>query len=222
MIYLNDYKTFDDVQEMNLHVKQHISRHYYEMNDTEREAIYFISRYSVKYAGASHLKMETIAKAIDRSRSTAKRVITKLIKLGIIERVTTLRAIKGGHGANIYRILPFVSSNEPSKTNRRGQAEKPTQASAEETDKQDETTNLKSNSSNTDDSSEPIESNESISAEQVIHESIANNTPAPIVDLFRPFFYGSELYRYIGLLFKAKHRPHGNVRIESHIDDYRA
>lgn len=220
MIYLNDYKTFDDVQEMNLHVKQHISRHYYEMNDTEREVIYFISRYSVKYAGASHLKMETIAKAIDRSISTAKRVITKLIKLGIIERVTTLRAIKGGHGANIYRILPFVSSNEPSKTNRRGQAEKPTQTSAEETDKQDETINLISNnSSNTYDSREPIES---ISAEQVIHESITNNTPEAIVGLFRPFFYGSELYRYIGLLFKAKHRPHCNIRIESHINDYRA
>src|SRR5699024_9195591 len=71
------------------------------------------------------------------------------------------------------------------------------------------------NSSNTDDSSEPIESNESISAEQVIHESITNNTPEAIVGLFRPFFYGSELYRYIGLLFKAKHRPHSNVRIES-------
>ena len=149
MIYLNDYKTFDDVQEMNLHVKKHVSKHYYEMNDTDREALYFISRYSVKYPGASHLKVETIAKAINRSRSTAKRVITKLIKLGIIERVTTLRKIKGGQGANIYRILPFISSNEPAEMNRRGQAEKPMQTSDEETDKQDETINLKSNSNNT-------------------------------------------------------------------------
>src|SRR5699024_5765907 len=58
--------------------------------------------------------------------------------------------------------------------------------------------------------------------EQVIHESITNNTPKPIVDLFRPFFYGSELYRYIGLLFMAKHRSHVKIRVESHIYDYKA
>src|SRR5699024_4000514 len=61
-----------------------------------------------------------------------------------------------------------------------------------------------------------------VTAYKVIHDSITNNTPKPIVNLLRPFFYGSELYRYIGILFKAKHRPYVNLRIEEHLSDFKA
>lgn len=220
MIYLNDYKTFDDVQEMNLQVKKHVSKHYYEMNDTDREALYFISRYSVKYPGASHLKVETIAKAINRSRSTAKRVITKLIKLGIIERVTTLRKIKGGHGANIYRILPCISSNEPSKTNQREDDRKPTQTSDEETDKQDETINLISDLNNTLlETEKPAKPNRP-TEDEIIKRSLRNAIPRQIYDALSPFFNGQGLYNVYGILLRAKAKIDRSIRLEEYGSRY--
>src|SRR5699024_59570 len=141
---------------------------------------------------------------LDKSERTIYRALNTLIELGIIDRINTTREKSGGQGANIYRILPYVS---PQMSDGEVDA-KPTQASDEPIKNETETINLLSYLSNTDDSTP--------TAEQVIHESIANNTPKPIVNLLSPFFYGSELYKYIGILFKAKYRPFVNLRIEEH------
>ena len=212
MQFLSDYKTFNDTQELNHHVKQHVNEHYYDMNDTEREVLYLISRYAVKHAGVAMLKVKTIADALDKSERTIYRVISKLSALNVIERINTTREKTGGQGANIYRILPH---GIPSLSYREDSA-KPTQTKAEHVENTDETINLLSYSNNTSDTREQV------TAEQVIHESIHNNTPDDIVGLLSPFFYGSELYKYVGIVFKAKYRPHVNIRIESHLNAFKA
>lgn len=124
MNYLHEYKTFDNVQELNLHVKEHTNKKYYDMNETQRQTLQVISQYSVKYCGASHLKVETIAKAINKSVSTIKRVLNALVKLKVIEKLSTLRRVKGGSGANIIRILPFIPSNERAEMDGREEVDK--------------------------------------------------------------------------------------------------
>src|SRR5699024_11869621 len=61
MNYLHEYKTFNSVQELNHHVKEHTNKRYYDMNETQRQVLQLISQYSVKHIGASHLRIKTIA-----------------------------------------------------------------------------------------------------------------------------------------------------------------
>src|SRR5699024_4274198 len=182
MYYLSDYKTFNNVQELNYHVKQHTNRRYYDMNETQRQVLQIIAQYSVKYAGACHLRIKTIANALGKSNRTIERAIKALVELEDIDKVSTVRRLKGGQGANIHRIFPY---NDEADMSEREEAEKPKADKDCSKIAEKETANLLSYSSNTRDTKD---------AEQVIHNSISNNTPREIVDLLSPFFYGSELY----------------------------
>ncbi|MGM8212135.1 helix-turn-helix domain-containing protein [Virgibacillus sp. W0430] len=215
MNYLHDYSTFESVEELNESINDHIQRNQYELNETDRNIFLMIGRYSVKYKGAAHLKADTIAEAIDRTTRTVQRSIRKLERLDMIERKEFIREKSGGHGANIYIVL---SSNVSAEMSEREQVEEPTQASDEGAEDRFETIySLSNNSSNTYDTH-----TDRIENERLINESIRNNTPAEIVDMLTPFFYGSELYKYVGIVFKAKYRPHANIRIESHLKAFKA
>lgn len=211
MNYLHEYKTFNSVQELNHHVKQHTNKRYYDMNETQRQVLQLISQYSVKYVGASHLRIKTIASSLGKSSRTIERAIKALVELGIVEKVSTIRRVTGGQGANIYRILPY---NDEAELSERGQAVEHTRTRDCSPIAEKETANLLSYSSNTRDTE--------LDAEQVIHESIANNTPKELIEMLSPFFYGSELYKYVGIVFKAKYRPYVQTRIEEHSEAFKA
>jgi len=100
------YTSFDSVQELNYHVKQHTNMRVRNMNETQRNLLQLISQYSVKYLGASHFKINTIASIMNVSRRTIERSLKVLERLKIIERINTNRPKSGGKGSNIYRILP--------------------------------------------------------------------------------------------------------------------
>jgi len=220
MNFLYKYSTFEDTKELNYHVKQHVNKHYYDMTKTERGVLYAIAQYAVVKDGACKLRVITLAKALDKTERTIYRALNTLIELGIIDRINTTREKSGGQGANIYRILPYVIPEMSDGE----EVAKPTQASDEPIENETETINLLSYSSNTYDSIDAHNNDKQsqVTAEQVIHESIANNTPKPIVELLSPFFYGSELYKYVGIIFKAKYRPFVNLRIEEHLSDFKA
>lgn len=123
--YLAEYTTFESVEEMDRQVEQHITLHYYNLTASERAIVFAISKRSLLYPGASHLKASTIAEALEISTKTFYRSIKKLVELNIIEKVpgTKLNGIKG---ASIYKILPYnvptemserVTTDEASDTN---------------------------------------------------------------------------------------------------------
>lgn len=105
--YLSQYESFNSVQEMDQHVEQHIQRHFYDLTESERAIVFKLSSHSLEHTGACHLKASTIADALEISTKTVYRAITKLESLGIIKKVITTKK-KGGRGANIYIILPYI------------------------------------------------------------------------------------------------------------------
>ena len=107
--YLEQYKIFESVTEMDKSVEDHITSHYFDLTESERAIVYAIATRSLMYPGASHLKASTIAEALEISTKTVYRSVKKLAELGIIEKVpgTKLNGIKG---ASIYKILPYVPS----------------------------------------------------------------------------------------------------------------
>ena len=106
-IYLADYQTFTTVAEMDLHLEKHVLKNYQEMNDTDRALVSLLAQYACKYPGAAHLKVETICTAVNKSEATVRRTLRKLEKLAIIRKVSTIRRVSKGYGANIILILPF-------------------------------------------------------------------------------------------------------------------
>ncbi|MDL0419713.1 helix-turn-helix domain-containing protein [Caldibacillus thermoamylovorans] len=112
MQYLTEYQTFQSKNELNDAVNEHLTRHRHDLTDTDRDILQMISRYAVKYPGVAHLKADTIAQAIDKSKRTVQRSIRKLERLGIIERLPFIRKISGGYGANVYRVMSPVSPRE--------------------------------------------------------------------------------------------------------------
>lgn len=112
MQYLTRYQTFQSKNELNDAVNEHLTRHRYDLTNTDRDILQMISRYAVKYPGVAHLKADTIAQAIDKSKRTVQRSIRKLERLGIIERLPFIRKISGGYAANVYRVISPVSPRE--------------------------------------------------------------------------------------------------------------
>ncbi|MBS4198633.1 helix-turn-helix domain-containing protein [Bacillus sp. FJAT-49732] len=100
--HLANYATFDNVEELNHHVNGFRDK----TTSTEFKVLWFISKYAVKFVGAAHLKLETIANGISMSIKTVQRAIKSLIDMEAIQKVNTTRPIKGGQGANIYQIQP--------------------------------------------------------------------------------------------------------------------
>ncbi len=106
--YLAKYTTFESIADMDTAVENHISAHYYDLTESERAIVFKLASHALEYPGACHLKVATIAAALEISTKTVYRAIKKLESLGIIKKQTTTKE-KGGRGANIYIILPCQS-----------------------------------------------------------------------------------------------------------------
>lgn len=211
MNYLHEYSTFETVKEMDEAISEHIRRNNYELNDTDRDIITTLARYSVKYKGVAHLKVDTIAGIVSKSSITVRRSLNKLEALGIIEKIEFMRTKSGGNGANIYRFLAV--DDRPEMIGREDDG-KPTQASDEVMNEPIETINSKSNSNNT------LLETKKPSDDQVIKRGLRNAIPKPIYDALSPFFNGRELYEKYGILLRAKAKIDRSIRLEEYGSRY--
>lgn len=197
-VYLDEYKTFTSTQELNHNVSQHEKAHIDALNASCRTVLRFIARYSVKYAGASHLKAQTIADALDVSDRTVRRILKRLEGLDIIHRIHRLRPKTGGHGANIMQILPHVS----------------VRLSEREVDAKARPATGKA----TDSDKEPLRK---LDLHTYVLDTGAdkNNIPQVLKDALAPFYRGAQLRKYVGIVLRAK-TP--KVRLEAHTEAFKA
>lgn len=203
MHYLSQYQTFNSKEELNAAIYAHIKRNSYDLNETDRKALKMIARYAVKFAGAAHLKAATIAELIGKSEKTARRVINKLESLGIVRKVPTIRKINGGKGANILQILPVEDANDQSTLSSRQVAETRDDKRGKTTKNENEPSNyIKRNLNNTS-LDTPVPSN-----------ALKDSLPKEVYDAMSPYFNAEELYKYYGILLRAKRSVSNNVLIE--------
>lgn len=113
MNYLTEFQPFAHKSELNKAVSSHLERHQRQLNETDRRVLMMLSRYAVKYPGAAHLKIATIAQTIKKSDRTVRRSIEKLEQLQVIKRHHFSRVKTGGQGANLYIFKPY---NPPKKS----------------------------------------------------------------------------------------------------------
>ncbi|MFD9274357.1 helix-turn-helix domain-containing protein [Bacillus subtilis] len=204
MHYLAEHQTFESTAQLNEAVYEHIKRNTYELNDTDRRALKMIARYAVKFSGAAHLKAETLASLIDKSVKTARRALNKLAGLGIVKKVATTRKINGGKGANIIVILPV---DDQSTMSNRGQAEKPTETTAEAPKTKNEPSDLIKRSKN---------QNNVLDTATVPAEALKGALPSEIYNAMARYFDADKIYKYYGILLRAKASVDRTIRLEDH------
>jgi predicted transcriptional regulator len=204
MHYLSQYQTFNSKEELNAAIYAHIKRNSYDLNETDRKALKMIARYAVKFAGAAHLKAATIAQLIGKSEKTARRVVNKLADLGIIRKVATMRKINGGKGANILQILPVEDCNVQSTLSSREDART-------RDIKRTETQKSAAEPSN---SIKQLKNNTFIDTAFVPATALQNSLPSAIYDAMSPYFNAADIYKYYGILLRAKRSVSNNVLIE--------
>ncbi|QBP42517.1 helix-turn-helix domain-containing protein [Paenisporosarcina antarctica] len=205
MYYLSEYQTFTSVKEMDLHVQQHINAHYNELIQTDRDVLSLISRYCCKFPGASHLKVETIMKALSKSDATIRRAIRKLAKLKIIEKISFIRRVSKGYGANILRILPF---EDKSTMNTRSVAESITPVSNPATQLEKQTSlsiNLIQDTYDTEDA---------------IKKGLITKLPERIGHILGAFFDMNTMYKVYGIMLRAKAKIDRSITFEEYEEEY--
>lgn len=200
-VYLDDYKTFNSTQELNFHVKQHEQIHSEVLNATDRSILRFIARYSVKYSGASHLKVSTIANGIGKSDRTVRRVLKRLEGLAIIHRIDRIRPKSGGQGASIMQILPYMSERMADG----------------EVDEKACRNNIKRHNSK----EEPLYKRYIPLHILETAKAVKNAIPAPIYDTLSPFFNAKDLQRITGVIFRGKAHKHVKICIEDHAEAFK-
>jgi len=201
-IYLSEYQTFDNVQELNYHVDQ-----YRQLTiETQFRVLWFVSRYAVKYPGAAHLKAATIANELGVSTKIVYRALKSLAELGAIIKHVTTRPKSGGQGANIYTIQPCdqaqMSNHEP--------AEKPSVATSEQSKTKKETA---------------FPSKHSLkalkdTANMLDSSFLAGKIPTELFNAMSPYLNAEELYNTYGILLRAKASRGRSIRVEDHAKDY--
>jgi Helix-turn-helix domain len=204
MNYLTEYQTFKSKEELNAAIYAHIKRNSYDLNETDRKALKMIARYAVKFAGAAHLKAATIAQLIGKSEKTARRVINKLESLGIVRKVPTIRKINGGKGANILQILPVEDGDDQSTLSSREDAKT-------RDIKHTETQKSAAEPSN---SIKQLKNNTFLETATVPSTALKESLPSAIYDAMSPYFNADDLYKYYGILLRAKRSVSNNVLIE--------
>ncbi|WP_434786856.1 helix-turn-helix domain-containing protein [Bacillus velezensis] len=204
MHYLAEHQTFDSTAALNSAVYEHIKRNTYDLNDTDRQALKKIARYAVKFSGAAHLKAETLAELIGKSVKTARRALNKLATLGIVKKIATTRKINGGKGANIIVILPV---DDQSTMSNRGQAEKPTETTAEAPKTENEPSDSIKRSKN---------QNNVLDTATVPAEALKGALPDEIFNAMARYFDAEDIYKYYGILLRAKASVDRTIRLEDH------
>lgn len=204
MHYLAEHQTFDSTAALNSAVYEHIKRNTYDLNDTDRQALKKIARYAVKFSGAAHLKAETLAELIGKSVKTARRALNKLATLGIVKKIATTRKINGGKGANIIVILPV---DDQSTMSNRGQAEKPTETTAEAPKTENEPSDSIKRSKN---------QNNVLDTATVPAEALKGALPDEIFNAMSRYFDAGDIYKYYGILLRAKASVDRTIRLEEH------
>lgn len=122
---LKEYAHFTDTQAMDDATRNHIDAHSKELNKTDKAILESIRLHSVSQC-ATKLLVKTIADGVGKSKLTVRRSLSKLVRLNIIDRISTYRPINVGQGASILLIRPFISQNDTPEMTPREVVEKPT------------------------------------------------------------------------------------------------
>lgn len=104
---IQSFTTHESIEALNTTYWNQINANGESLTKTEREIYYKLSQYAVKHLGAAYLTANTMAKLVEKSRSTVMRAYRTLKALDMIEIINCKRKSDNRQTASIIRLLPL-------------------------------------------------------------------------------------------------------------------
>ncbi|UOQ43731.1 helix-turn-helix domain-containing protein [Halobacillus salinarum] len=100
---LRRYSSFESVSEMDSYISKALE--VLDLAELDRGLLRLLAGHSCKVVGVSWFKVQTMADLLEVSYKSIQRALKRLIELGIIQRIRTIRAVSGGFGSSLtYRV----------------------------------------------------------------------------------------------------------------------
>lgn len=110
---IQSFTTHESVEALNTTYWNQINANVESLTKTEREVFFKLTQYAVKHVGVAYLTANTMAKLVDRSRSTIMRAYRTLKALNMIEIINCKRKSDNRQTASIIRLLPLNVEDTP-------------------------------------------------------------------------------------------------------------
>ncbi len=104
---IKQFTTHDTVESLNATYWAQINANSANLTKTERSVYFKLTQYAVKHVGVAYMTATTMAKLIDKSRSTVMRAYRTLKALNMIEVINCKRKSDNRQTASIIRIMPL-------------------------------------------------------------------------------------------------------------------
>nr|WP_259544438.1 helix-turn-helix domain-containing protein [Heyndrickxia oleronia] len=185
-------QSFQSVEELNAAIRQHRAAN--DLTKTELAVLDVLAQYSCVEPGVSYLRKSKIGEIIGKSRRTIIRACNRLESLGIIRQYKRMRETGDRRQtSNLIVIQPVKCVVVNESTTTRDTPDMSPQ----------ETPYINSKSNNT-------YSNGGL--KRAVH--------SPLYDALSPYFNDGELYRVIGVLYRAKASVDRNITVEDYVTEY--
>ncbi|WP_085508817.1 helix-turn-helix domain-containing protein [Thalassobacillus devorans] len=209
---LREYATFTKQSDMDATIYEYIDR----LRADERpasviEVLRFFGRSSLRVIGVSFAKYDTIAKDIGYSRRTVIRAVKTLESYGFIDKVPTLKkwsryGKSRKKSVNVIRILAEALAPAAPHDDTAEATVEPNEDKVSTVNDSPEPSEFKHNLKSTVDTKEPIATT----------ISLKHSLPQELYNVMAPFFNVKELYRVIGVLYRAKATVDRTIKAEDH------
>lgn len=215
---LAPYANFKNKTEMDEQVTMHLQHIGYKLNKTDHRVLNHLKTHAVRYPGAFQQLLETIAEAVDKSVPTVKRILTKLVGLGIIARKKTRKKNNSRAGATIYQFQFFSPVNEPKKVipcNNKKDSSNHCESKVEEIASEHKPFISLNKSFKDTNITDVPDKNKSLKI------GLLNKVPQVIANAISPFMDDAdEIFEMVGTIFNAKKKVDKSIQIEAHEDEY--
>jgi len=185
---------FSSVEELNQNTKVVREKFGTLLTKSARNVLDVLHRYSCKFPGVCFLSKSKIANMLEISRRTVIRACALLEKLGIIKQHETKRATGDKRqSSNAIVFISFISKGDTPKSH---------------TKKTPNNTQIINNTNDTEIS------------EKSLKKNLVSNLPTPLQKALAPFFGLEDLYKFVGIIYKAKASVDRDIKLENYETDY--
>ncbi|MGE7624818.1 helix-turn-helix domain-containing protein [Viridibacillus sp. NPDC096237] len=215
-------KSFKSVEEMNEAIKYHRDQHADTLTPSTRNVLDVLARYSYVYPGVSYRSKKHIAEELEIDIRTVRRACNLLEDLGIIKQYSTKRH-KGDKRQSTNAIVILKPSTVEAEVNVLPECPTPFLEAPAKTSLRDINNTRDTENADLPTSSAVKELREQERKEEeqaLLKEGLVEKLPTPL-RVLSPFFKSSELYRFSGIIFKAKASIDRNIVLEHHESKYK-
>ncbi|WP_141431888.1 helix-turn-helix domain-containing protein [Bacillus sp. 03113] len=193
---LENLVNFESIAQLNETVREHKRNN--KLNKTEVAVLDILHRHSAKYIGVSFLRKNKIGELIGKSRRTIIRVSNRLESLNIIKQHEMKRASDMQQTSNAIVILPFIAKDTPST----------------DAEMHDITQEVSENVTHKTTPSLKQPNNNTYKDTTIASNALKGALPNNIYDAMSRYFSAEAIYKYYGILLRAKSSVDSSVTIE--------